>query len=779
MQPFELPDFYSPWPARINSNLNSARIHSKAWAYEMGILGSEEDAKSLNIWDERTFDAHDYALLCSYIHPDAPEAELNLITNWYVWIFFFDDHFLEIYKRSHDITGAKEYLDRLPSFMPIHPIESVPIPTNPVENGLANLWPLTAFTKSEQWRVRFFDNTKNQFDASLCELANINQERIPNPIEFIEMRRVVGGALWSSDLTEHAMFVEISAEITTTRSIRVLKDSFADAVHLRNDIFSYQREIEEEGENSNCVLVFEKFFNIGVQHAVNITNDLLTSRLQQFEHTAITELPLLIERYAIDSAEYAEIILFVKGLQDFQSGAHEWHMRSSRYMNKKTNTSGSTGLGTSAVDINSLYGSLGLARFKNYTHTHYQSVGSTTLPNFYMPFSTSLNPHLKAAQKHSKDWAKQMGMLDPLRNRPDIFVWDERKFDAGGLALYSALICPNSSVSQLKQIASWVTWGTYVDDYFTRLYAGVHYDMVGAKIFVARLADFMPVNSARAMPVATNPVEFGLLDLWSNSTKKLSNDNCCSLCSTIKDFVESMLWELANHIQNKIPDPVDYVEMRRKTYGWELIKMFTQQVDQNEGILSKVYRTRTMQEISNVAIDYIWLTNDIFSYQKEIEFEGELHNGVLVAQCFLNCSRIQAVKFLNNLMVARMQQFEYLITNDLQNIFEKFSLDEKSLEKLSKYIEGLQYLMCGNLQWHLTVDRYKEFELKNEQVRSRRPIENFSGLGMSAAQITTLLKIKRTEVPSLPLDLKINNINSDKLGTSAIQIIDLLKNTER
>ncbi len=96
-----------PWPERLNPNLEAARVHSKAWAYEMGILGSPEETKGSLIWDERTFDAHDYALLCSYTHPDAPGAELDLVTDWYVWVFFFDDHFLELYKRTQDMAGAK------------------------------------------------------------------------------------------------------------------------------------------------------------------------------------------------------------------------------------------------------------------------------------------------------------------------------------------------------------------------------------------------------------------------------------------------------------------------------------------------------------------------------------------------------------------------------------------------------------------------------------------------------------------------------------------------
>jgi germacradienol/geosmin synthase len=783
MQPFELPDFYTPWPARLSSNLEAARVHSKAWAYKMGILGSDKEAENSGVWDERTFDAHDYALLCAYIHPDAPEEELNLITDWYVWIFFFDDHFLETYKRSQDMFGAKAYLDRLPAFMPIDSSEILPVPSNPVERGLANLWSITAFTKSKQWRQRFFDNTKNQFDASLCELANINQNRIPNPIEFIEMRRVVGGALWSSDLIEHASSIEIPDEITNTRQIRVLKDSFADAVHLRNDIFSYQREVEDEGENSNCVLVFERFFNFDTQKAANVTNDLLTSRLQQFEHTVITELPLLVEKDIITPKVYIDILLFIKGLQDFQSGAHDWHMRSSRYMNKKANTASTSipilgipmGLGISTVNILSLYNTFGLNRFKNYTHVHYQSVGSVTLPSFYMPFSTKLNPYFEVAQKHSKYWADKMGILTSIPSRPDVFVWDERKFDAGNWALYSALICPNISVDQLKVIACWVTWGTYIDDYFPRLYAGNRCDLIGAKVFVARLSEFMPIDLTTSIPIPTNPVECGLSDLWQCSAKDMATDTLYLFRCTIEDFIGSMLWELANHAQNKIPDPIDYVEMRRKTFGWDLIKMFTQKIEKRENTQLEIYCTRTMQEISNAAIDYMWLTNDIISYQKEMEFEGELHNSILVAQCFLSCNQTEAVKILCNMMTARMRQFEYLVTTDLPILFKNFDLDTKSRKGLLSYIEKLQHLMCGNLQWHLTTNRYKEFELKNEQARSRKSTPTPTGLGMSATQITALLKTKKTKDTVSSIDPTLNEVNATGLGTSAARVIDLLK----
>src|ERR687893_549919 len=382
MRPFALPEFYMPYPARLNPHLESAREHSKAWAYEMDMVDAPQHGTK--IWDEHDFDSHDYALLCAYTHPDATGDDLDLVTDWYVWVFYFDDHFLEIYKRSQDQAGAKEYLDGLPAFMPINPADATPEPANPVERGLIELWARTIPNRSSEWRLRFFESTKNLLYESTWELSNISVNRVPNPIEYIEMRRKVGGAPWSANLVEHAAFIEVPARIADSRPMRVLKDTFADGVHLRNDLFSYQRETEEEGEINNCVLVLERFLDVSPQRAADLTNDIVPSRLQQFENTTLTELPSLFEEHGLNLLERKSVLLYVKGLQDWQSGGHEWHLRSSRYMNKRSHRepsvmerllAGPTGLGTSATHITPSRGALGAQRVKYHTHVSYEPVG--------------------------------------------------------------------------------------------------------------------------------------------------------------------------------------------------------------------------------------------------------------------------------------------------------------------------------------------------------------------------------------------------------------------
>jgi germacradienol/geosmin synthase len=317
-QPFELPDFYVPHPARLNPHLDTARAHSTQWAAEMGMLDDP------NLWTLEEFESHDYGLLCAYTHPRCDAAELQLITDWYVWVFYFDDHFLRRYKKTRDLPGARAYLERLRAFMPMG-APRYPKPTHPVERGLADLWTRTVPSMTDGWRRRFATSTDHLLQESLWELRNINARRIPNPVDYIRMRRRVGGAPWSADLVEHAVAAEVPDRIAAERPLRVLKDTFSDAVHLRNDIFSYQRETESEGEVNNCVLVLETFLRLPVQQAANRVNDILTSRLHQFEHTALTELPPLYAERAVTPAEQAAVAAYVEGLQDWQSGGHEWH----------------------------------------------------------------------------------------------------------------------------------------------------------------------------------------------------------------------------------------------------------------------------------------------------------------------------------------------------------------------------------------------------------------------------------------------------------------------
>lgn len=732
-QPFELPDFYVPYPARLNPHVEAARTHSRAWAREQGML------EGSGIWDTADLDAHDYALLCAYTHPDASADDLALVTDWYVWVFFFDDHFLEMFKRTQDRPGGKAYLDRLPLFMPLDDATGTPEPVNPVEAGLADLWARTVPSMSREWRARFAVSTENLLNQSLWELSNIDIGRVPNPVEYIEMRRKVGGAPWSAGLVEFAAHAEVPAAVAGSRPLCVLRDTFSDAVHLRNDLFSYEREIGEEGELSNGVLVLETFLECTTQESAEAVNDLLTSRLHQFEHTALTELPALCAEKGLDLAAQADITAYVKGLQDWQSGGHEWHMRSSRYMNRGGTAASAParlpftpeGLGTSAVDVLGSVARTAPQRARSFSHLPHERTGPSVLPDFEMPFTAKLSPHLDGARERVVTWAHATGLLELQPDVPGGRVWDEELIRDYDLPLCAAGIHPDAGPEELDLSSAWLAWGTWGDDYYP-LRFGRPRDLAGARACTERLSLFMPLEGEPVPPPA-GALELSLADLWERTAGPMTVAKRRRFRTAIESMAQSWLWELDNQAANRIPDPVDYVEMRRRTFGSDLT-MSLCRLAHPDTVPEEIYRSGPLQSLENAAADYACLLNDVFSYQKEIEFEGEIHNGVLVVRNFFDCDYPAALRIVNDLMTSRMRQFQHVAAHEFPVLYEDFALDEAGRAALDGYVRELENWMSGILVWHRGCRRYTEADL----LRHHAPDRQFggpTGLGTSAARL--------------------------------------------
>ncbi|KIF06512.1 Geosmin synthase [Streptomyces sp. RSD-27] len=733
-QPFQLPEFYVPYPARLNPHLEEARAHTKGWARALGML------EGSGVWEERDLDSHDYALLCAYTHPDCDAAALSLVTDWYVWVFFFDDHFLEMYKRSQDRDGARAYLGRLAAFMPMDLSEGFPEATNPVEAGLADLWARTVPAMSQDWRERFALSTKNLLDESMWELANIDIGRVANPLEYIEMRRKVGGAPWSAGLVEYVA-AEVPARVAHARPLAVLRDAFSDAVHVRNDIFSYQREVTDEGELSNAVLVLETFLRCSTQEAAEISNDLITSRLLQFEQTALAELPRLFADHALAPEEVAAVLAYVKGLQDWQSGGHEWHMVSSRYMNEGARPTARlslpflpSGLGTSAFDLGSVFTQRSVEmRRRSFSFTPFERTGPSVIPDIRLPFELSLSPHLAHAREGSVEWARGMGLLEPQPGDPGSAIWTEQKLRGYDFALCAAGIDPDATAGELLLSTCWLTWGTYADDYYPLVF-GRSGNIAAAKATTARLLSMVPADGAGPGAEPVTVMERSLADLWERTVAGMTGAARAEFRATLADMLESWVWEVENLAHHRVPDPVDYAEMRRRTFGSQLTMYMCRLGQEGRGVPEEIYRSGTVRSLENAAADIGCLVNDIFSYQKEVEFEGDLHNHLVVTRNFFDIGYPEALHICHSLMDRRVEEFQHIVATQLPRLCEERKLDDAARSGLDAYAGELRDWLAGVLNWHLKARRYREEDLHRQGDGLSTAVLG-SGFGMAAARI--------------------------------------------
>jgi germacradienol/geosmin synthase len=394
-------------------------------------------------------------------------------------------------------------------------------------------------------------------------------------------------------------------------------------------------------------------------------------------------------------------------------------MRSSRYMNEGAvddesplQIGGPTGLGTDTARMfqptpgmkNPTPATTGLTRFRAHTHVPHDQVQPPVIPQIPMPFRSRVNPHLEEAARTVVDWCRAMGLTASLPGFPNAAIWTEEQLVDFDFVQLPARTFPDAAGEVLDLASQWIVWGTYVDDYFPRIY-GTSRDMAGAKVFNARLALFMPLDGV-SMPPPSNPVERGLADLWPRTALALSLEDRAIFRDIVLKTFTSWLWELQNHIENRIPDPVDYIEMRRWTLGAEIM-MEVGRLLEPRALAPEVLQTRPMLALRNAAIDFCALTNDIHSYYKEIRFEGELNNGVLVVQNFLGISPEQAVGVVADLAAQRIAQFELVLAREVPLVVEAFELDDAEVAALDARIENMCNWAVGMFEWQGMSGRYK------------------------------------------------------------------------
>ncbi len=107
---------------------------------------------------------------------------------------------------------------------------------------------------------------------------------------------------------------------------------------------------------------------------------------------------------------------------------------------------------------------------------------------------------------------------------------------------------------------------------------------------------------------------------------------------------------------------------------------------------------------------------------------------MLVVQNFLDTDRTRAMGIVNDLITARIQEFEHVADRELPVLFESANLDAGAQAALRGYVGELRNWLAGILHWHEQTRRYAEADLLANS-RPARP-GTPTGLGTSAARIT-------------------------------------------
>ena len=407
-----------------------------------------------------------------------------------------------------------------------------------------------------------------------------------------------------------------------------------------------------------------------------------------------TEAPAWVADHGLTPGECAAIAVTVKGLQDWHAGAVEWHERTARY--RPTGTQGPT----SRIPYSPPR--LLIPSITSHPRPHSPTFLPPSLdhpfrlPPFEQPWAHRVNPHVEAARREARNWARESGLLSPP-------LWTEETFTADDRPLFTALTQPDASAEEVCRAAMWDVCLMAVDDHFVGAFKAER-DVPGARAFVERLPELMPIASSAPPHSPLTPIERAIASLWQKTSGDMSEALRHRFRSSVVDFARANLWELDNIVRGRPPDPVEHLEMRRTTSGADLsIALMPGTPDR--GLPSTVLRSAPLRTMREAFADTAGIRNDIHSYRMETEEEGEVSNGVLAIERFLECSPQEAVDVAYAVFTARIEDFQEAEAA-LPRLFGDLSADTATREAVHRYVEALKTWMAGANEWYRRTERY-------------------------------------------------------------------------
>lgn len=315
-----------------------------------------------------------------------------------------------------------------------------------------------------------------------------------------------------------------------------------------------------------------------------------------------------------------------------------------------------------------------------------RSTSSLTPPELLCPFPSKINPYTAEAYQRTLAWGEKYGLLrtNEIRRQQQ----DERYTWLVGRAF------PSASAERLQLLCDWTSWLFWHDDVCDETALGK--DPEGLSQQFNR---FFGVLTGTGTPRASNAFDVALVDLVSRF-RALAPDPAWTyrFIISVQEYFQACVWEARNRASHKVPSIEEFISMRRCAGGAWIFLDFLEFA--NDQVLPlEVRKNNDVQRLMQIMCDIACWHNDIYSWPKEMR-RNDVHNLVAVIKDHLQVPLNEAIE--------RAAQYCDVEIREFLTIVSSLRSTKSTLSGiLEQYIDGMQSVMRGNLDWAKESGRYK------------------------------------------------------------------------
>lgn len=308
-RPLRIPSLTCPFPSAVNPHVDEVDNDTLAWLCASGMIADDDQLERFRLAR--------YGWLGARTYPYASRELCQLVTDWCVWLFAFDDAYCESDRRAAEIARTLPQL-----YTVVEDLDG----DEPVENVFARALldikaRITAHGTPDQldrWRTM----TKDYLFAQVWEAANREDDVVPTIDDYIFMRRRTGAMLTVFALIDVAAEVRLTSEEWRHPAVHALTEHANDVVVWDNDLISYAKERSEVNIRNNLVSVLVGHTGCTIQEAMD--------RIGVMRDEAIASMVAL--RPVTDALGSPAVSAYVRGLEYWISGSVDYSLTSSRYV---------------------------------------------------------------------------------------------------------------------------------------------------------------------------------------------------------------------------------------------------------------------------------------------------------------------------------------------------------------------------------------------------------------------------------------------------------------
>ena len=307
-----------------------------------------------------------------------------------------------------------------------------------------------------------------------------------------------------------------------------------------------------------------------------------------------------------------------------------------------------------------------------------------------VPSASPSEPSPYAAQVERGTRGRVLAM-DLLRHEPG----QVRRFDASQFGLLTAYVYPRGTWERLELCNDWHVWLFLFDDEVDELVE------VGQRpAYLKQYVDAcLAVLRGGGLRAQATPLERFTLDVRQRMSRLASERWLERFVTDVEDYLYRGTLLAARHwTEGTVPDLESYIEQRAMDSAVYTAEDLVELAAPGQELPEELFRSPRVQRLRRLCTRVVALTNDLFSFEKEVLWHRNPNNFVHVLRVHQGLGLREAIHAAIELINADTDAF--------LACEEALRASRPADPRVLGYVEGLKAWIRGNVHWSLLTGRY-------------------------------------------------------------------------